>query len=746
MRATDRLLPSFLALLIPLGILGWVGSTELRRQDIEAARAFEEHARVYLAEASGRIEGHLLRTSNSLLSKLRAEDGAVNTIERARSLGMVDRRATTLVVLDGRGELVFPKAPLDKPPYQTLRSGRSTQTMQSASVLWANGDREGGLQHLVENQPGRNTFAARYEFLLASYLRNREPDQAPQVLKEAILGFERTAYFAERRRLRRAANGLPTSADLAILALLSEVALAELTEPTLDAGQGFSNTIGLLQDIAHGRYDPIADGVLEAVIDRLVRRLPSDDPSWQAQADQALNEDDWRLAGRRFAAADRAVLRESLRRLATKPGAEGPVYALDAADESEPSLIALRRATAQEQFGLDREGVDGAAWVGLRLDLRRILDESALLGADDVDFSLQARSPDGRVLWPTRYVPPRPGDRVRPSIGGILFAATPVDPDSALADRRDAFRNRWLMLVALCVAALGGAFFLVRSAGRESELASLRVELMSRVTHDLKTPLALIRMYADTITMGRSNDAKATKRFASVIAREADTLTRTIERVLDFSRREAGGLRVVIENIQVSDVVESATTAFLPHAEANQFVLIVGPDDDEEGETDDEFVDFDPVISVDRKGLESALLNLLENALKYTPSETADKRIELVWRRPKAAAKPHDSVWIEVRDRGIGIPAGERDRVFQGFYRASNAGEVRGTGLGLATVRDFARAHGGDVSIVDNPAGGTTVRVELPCAQMAAEADCNSKHDQTRKGRETQDEPCNASS
>src|SRR5204862_8286369 len=118
----------------------------------------------------------------------------------------------------------------------------------------------------------------------------------------------------------------------------------------------------------------------------------------------------------------------------------------------------------------------------------------------------------------------------------------------------------------------------------------------------------------------------------------------------------------------------------------------------------------------------SAIVNLLENAAKYGVDGTGEHEIEL------SLATAGNKAVVEVRDRGRGIPPAELERVFEGFYRASNAGEVRGAGLGLSLVRHFARAHGGEVVALARADGGTVMRLSLPLAGSTSDTTAAPSH------------------
>jgi signal transduction histidine kinase len=293
---------------------------------------------------------------------------------------------------------------------------------------------------------------------------------------------------------------------------------------------------------------------------------------------------------------------------------------------------------------------------------------------------------------------------MHPSLGGLRLGAVPANPQAILESRSASERTRALLVIALCIVAGGGAFFLLRSVNREAELAAMKVDLVSRVSHELKTPLALIKMYAETLALGRTKDQEQLERFAGIITREADRLTAMIQRILDFSRQQAGSMAFRKETVDLAPLVEWVTQQYRPHVEAGGGELVTR-------------IDGDALVHVDRVAAESALLNLLENAHKYTPRDGNERCIEVEMRAVDGVAT------IDVLDRGIGVPERERELIFSSFYRASNAGEVRGAGLGLGLVRHFADAHGGSVRAMGREGGGSVFRLTLPALPAEGSAD-----------------------
>jgi signal transduction histidine kinase len=201
--------------------------------------------------------------------------------------------------------------------------------------------------------------------------------------------------------------------------------------------------------------------------------------------------------------------------------------------------------------------------------------------------------------------------------------------------------------------------------------------------------------------MGRARDPGQAAEFGSIIARESERLTGLIQNILDFSRQQAGTLRYTPQTLDLGNLLRTVITAYAPHLEARGALVI-------------DTLPNDIVAICDANACEGAVVNLLENAAKYGPGDGEEQEIEIELQRAG------DRAVITVADRGRGIPAEERDRVFDGFYRASNAGEVRGAGLGLSLVRHFARAHGGDVRALPRDGGGTIIELWLPLATEPA--------------------------
>lgn len=254
-----------------------------------------------------------------------------------------------------------------------------------------------------------------------------------------------------------------------------------------------------------------------------------------------------------------------------------------------------------------------------------------------------------------------------------------------------------LSFAAVLVAGVVATLLYVR---REASVARLQTEFVNKVSHDLRTPLTSIRMFVETLQMGRSQDPETARQCLDVIATETERLTALVERLLQWARMEAGKRTYVTARERVEDVVEAALDAF-------ESQLLVHP-----ARVEREIAPNLPRVDVDLAAMSEALLNLLQNAHRYTGE---DKRIVV------RALLRGPAVEIQVEDNGPGIPAPEQRHVFEKFYRAADAvrRNIPGTGLGLAMVWSIVQAHRGTVTLLSRPGRGATFVIALPAAGVA---------------------------
>lgn len=254
-----------------------------------------------------------------------------------------------------------------------------------------------------------------------------------------------------------------------------------------------------------------------------------------------------------------------------------------------------------------------------------------------------------------------------------------------------------VLILSFCVALLVGTVLLVVSLKRTNDLSQLQLDFLSKVSHEFKTPLTSIRMFAETLSEEPSLRPDQRERCLTMLRQETERLNTMIQRLLDFGRMEAGKMTYQRRPGSVQQMVEAAVSAFEPMVlrEQIRFTTQVAPDL--------------PPVSIDSEMMAQALLNLLHNAAKYGGQP---KEIALV------CARENGHVALSVRDNGPGIPLRERRRIFDRFYRIDDrlSREQEGSGLGLAIVRHVVQAHGGQVRVRNLPQGGAEFSILLPAA------------------------------
>ncbi len=269
-------------------------------------------------------------------------------------------------------------------------------------------------------------------------------------------------------------------------------------------------------------------------------------------------------------------------------------------------------------------------------------------------------------------------------------AAFVVEPSVAIVPRHGASAARpWLLTVLLAV--LAGSFgvglaMALRALRREAQATAARSEFLTSVTHELRTPLAALRLLAEMLDEGRVTKPEQQREYYRMLAGETVRLQALIDNVLDLGRMERGERALDLRLCELGEVVRDAVAVFAPVAARDGRTVTLRGDD--------------RALSVraDRSGLTQAFLNVLDNARKYGEGE----RIEV------AITASADLVRVAVRDFGPGVPVAERARVFERFVRggAQASGSVPGVGLGLYLARAIALAHGGDLRCEDPQGGG----------------------------------------
>jgi signal transduction histidine kinase len=246
----------------------------------------------------------------------------------------------------------------------------------------------------------------------------------------------------------------------------------------------------------------------------------------------------------------------------------------------------------------------------------------------------------------------------------------------------------------LGIAVVGG-YLLLRDVDRDVRMNEVRSQFVASVSHELKTPLTSIRMFAETLAMGRGRDERTRYEYLETIVNESERLARLVDNVLDFSKIEQGKKIYRLRPTRLEEVAGSAARAMQFPLAQQGFKLRVSVQEQM------------PELKADPDAIQQAILNLLTNAMKYSGDA---REIDL-----RLSARNGDSV-IEVADHGLGLAPEEQKRIFDKFYRAPSHEShlIAGTGLGLTLVAHIAKAHGGRVEVESAPGIGSTFRVFLP--------------------------------
>jgi signal transduction histidine kinase len=299
-------------------------------------------------------------------------------------------------------------------------------------------------------------------------------------------------------------------------------------------------------------------------------------------------------------------------------------------------------------------------------------------------------------------------DYRRPFVSRELSAVLPLweaavyltDPRAVTARANRVARILWVLISILFVSILLGGILILRAVRSEVLLARQKSSFVANVSHELKTPLTSIRMFAEMLKTGRQESKSKRLEYLSLMVSESERLTRLINNVLDFSRMEQGGKHYAMERIDLSVLCRELVENQRPRCEQNGFDLKLRLEASEDA----------PVwVNGDAESLKQSVLNLLSNAEKYSEQQ---KAIEVVLRQEESRA------CIDVMDRGRGVPASQAKRIFEEFYRGEDSltAKVRGSGLGLSITRRILRDHGGDVLYLPREGGGSIFRIQLPPA------------------------------
>lgn len=240
-----------------------------------------------------------------------------------------------------------------------------------------------------------------------------------------------------------------------------------------------------------------------------------------------------------------------------------------------------------------------------------------------------------------------------------------------------------------------GVIAVFHDVTEQQKLDEMRREFVANVSHELRTPLTSIKSYSETLLEGALEDKETATKFLSVINSEADRMTRLVKDLLQLSRLDNNQMKWNITKFSLEKLVRDCIQKLEISAnEKNQTIECYKIGDVED-------------VEADRDRIEQVLINILSNAMKYTPK---GGKISIY------VGKMYSSVYVKVKDSGIGIPKEDLPRIFERFYRTDKARsrEMGGTGLGLAIAKEIIEAHNGEISVTSDIGKGTEFTIKLP--------------------------------
>lgn len=246
-----------------------------------------------------------------------------------------------------------------------------------------------------------------------------------------------------------------------------------------------------------------------------------------------------------------------------------------------------------------------------------------------------------------------------------------------------------------------GVIAVLQDITEQQKLEDMRKEFVANVSHELKTPITSIKSYAETLLDGTLEDKDTAQRFIKVICSEANRMARLVKDLLQLSRIDSNQMQWRIRDVSFVELARGCVEKMgIEASNKKQLLECI-------------IADEPPLVKADYERMEQVVLNILSNAIKYTPE---GGRICV------HVGKTYNEAYVKVEDNGIGIPEQEISRIFERFYRVDKARsrELGGTGLGLAIAKEIVEAHGGSISLKSELGKGTEVIVKLPAAQPAA--------------------------
>ncbi len=366
-------------------------------------------------------------------------------------------------------------------------------------------------------------------------------------------------------------------------------------------------------------------------------------------------------------------------------------------------------------YTTDMQGANGPTIVAARMNLQKFVTNvvEPAISPEQFSYQISVNQDDDSVgsHWVENLSPAVPFVELTPS-------KQLIRDQHKLVQRQSGY---FIVGTVLVMSALIGVMWAMwRVFNRELALSRMKQSFVADVSHELKTPLALIRLFGETLLSGRVTSDDKRREYYEIITRESSRLTHLINNILDFARIDAGRKRYTMFECDVAALVKETYEAYLLQLDHEQFEhqLIIAEEL--------------PLIQCDRDAVAQALINLINNAMKYSDGDDRFLGIDVSVETRRGG----HGVLISVSDRGIGIKPEDRNHLFTDFYRANDdlVRARRGAGLGLALVKHIVDAHHGIVDVESRLVKGSTFRIFLPQASATNLMENNDAPNFDRRG------------
>lgn len=288
-----------------------------------------------------------------------------------------------------------------------------------------------------------------------------------------------------------------------------------------------------------------------------------------------------------------------------------------------------------------------------------------------------------------------------------------VNYNPALEASRTSYYRNLSVMGTTVLFLLGAMVFMFVTAQRERHLAISQAGFLANVTHELKTPLAVMQAAGENLADGRVNNKDRLISYGEHIFSEAVRLRKMIDKMLDVAKADAGKLLRKAEPISLNKSIQQYLDSHTGYLEHKGFTLQFKPDES------------NPIIFADKENLDTILANLIENAVKYSPN---DKFIKI------SVSHNHNTVQIDIEDRGLGIPRKDHRRIFEKFYRIEDSltAQTKGHGLGLSIVQNLTKLNGGHITLKSTYRKGSKFTLHFPVYIIHETPNKNDKRERDR--------------